>query len=175
MSFDADRVNPSGFTGRAGHDPAQHPRATDGKFVVKQGAPAEFTLGAYATLDDVKNFRELDYVWRRDMRDRAAGDPALEREITDATVERGNRLQAAGVFATDFDQMAVYEHWDKLNAEQPSYTQQTEEIVHNPNEYTDEEIFDTLAAATAAGSHDSRFTLISVLQDRGVTIPQDHS
>lgn len=153
-------------------DDTQHPRETDGKFAAKKGAPAEFTLGAFATTADAKNFRELDYIWRRDMHDYAKDNVELQREVTEAVVKRGNELQERGIFAEDFDQMAAYHRWDEMQAERPDHIRQTEDIVRNPNEYTDEEVFDTLAAANAARNHDARAILISVLQDRGVNIPQ---
>lgn len=152
-------------------DATQHPRATDGKFAEKKGTPAEFTLGAFATAADAKNFRELDYIWRRDMADRAGDDVSRQREVTAEVVKRGVALNEKGVFAENFDQMDAFIFWDELNENRPDHVRQTEEIVQNPNEYTDEEVFDTLAAANAARNHDARAVLISVLQDRGVAIP----
>lgn len=45
MTFDSSqRANPSGFTGREGFDPSQHPRSEEGKFIEKLGMAPEVVL-----------------------------------------------------------------------------------------------------------------------------------
>ena len=60
MAFDP-RLHPSmafNQTERAGFDPAQHPRATDGKFAEKVGSSAEVELGGLDTAIDLST---IDY------------------------------------------------------------------------------------------------------------------
>lgn len=69
MSFtESERVNPSGFTGRDGFDPSQHPRNTDGKFAEKTGASPEVMLDSISVNDTTATERFLsrsDAAWSR--------------------------------------------------------------------------------------------------------------
>lgn len=88
-----DRVNPSGFTGRDGFDPSQHPRAGSGQFTAKAGSEPDVRLLPDIQAPDISELAEMT--------------PEQHRAIAQHNFNFNREFQGSDVKAAEFASAAI--------------------------------------------------------------------